>query len=323
MQNQDVIYNFLHNNGLTDAAACGVMGNIEVKSGGNTEAYNSNENAIGIAQWEGSRRTSLQQFAAGMGAHETDLTAQLNFLKWESGQRGNWQTVNASTTPGAAAAYWDEYFEVSAGTTRQQRIVAAEGFFAALHASVPAPAPAESTQNIYIVKEGDTLSGIGAEHNIDWHEIYDANRAEIGDNPDKIFPGQRLIIPAGNAAAVNPPAPAPTPEAPPAPRLTTPPRITYVVQAGDTLSAIGERYGVDYHVIAAENALTNPDLIYPGQALVIRPQVAPNTYTVQAGDSLSAIGEKLNINWQELYARNKNVIGDNPDKIYPGQVLEY
>ena len=29
-----------------------------------------------------------------------------------------------------------------------------------------------------------------------WHAIYDANRDVIGDNPDKIFPGQVLKIPA-------------------------------------------------------------------------------------------------------------------------------
>jgi nucleoid-associated protein YgaU len=28
-----------------------------------------------------------------------------------------------------------------------------------------------------------------------WRRIYDANRTTIGPNPDKIYPGQRLIIP--------------------------------------------------------------------------------------------------------------------------------
>lgn len=44
-------------------------------------------------------------------------------------------------------------------------------------------------------------------------------------------------------------------------------------------------------------------------------------YTVKDGDFLSVIAEKYNTNWESIYAHNKNVIGDNPDLIFPGQVL--
>lgn len=320
MINEEAIFEYLLSNGMSISGACGIMGNIQVESSGNTEAYNANEGAIGLCQWEGSRRTALQHFAAGMARPETDLQAQLAFLVWESSQRGNWQAVKDISDAASAAAYWDENFEVSAGTTRAQRETAAASFFA-LHNPVSptpaAPAP-EPVSNVYVVKDGDTLSSIGAEHHVDWHEIYDANRAEIGDNPDKIYPGQQLIIP-------DVPAPAPTPQAetPPAPLVTSPTPINYTVQEGDTLSAIGERFGVDWHTIAAENALANPDMIFPGQALTIRPATAPRIYTVQEGDTLSGIGNKLNINWNDLYNRNRDVIGSNPDKIYAGQILEY
>lgn len=43
-------------------------------------------------------------------------------------------------------------------------------------------------------------------------------------------------------------------------------------------------------------------------------------YTVVSGDSLSKIGEKLNIDWRKIYELNKDIIGDNPSLIYPGQV---
>ncbi|MBK6886276.1 MAG: LysM peptidoglycan-binding domain-containing protein [Tetrasphaera sp.] len=43
----------------------------------------------------------------------------------------------------------------------------------------------------------------------------------------------------------------------------------YTVKPGDTLSEIGERFGVDYHRIAKLNHVTNPDLIYPGQKFKI------------------------------------------------------
>jgi nucleoid-associated protein YgaU len=52
----------------------------------------------------------------------------------------------------------------------------------------------------YTVVKGDTLSHI-AKHFYGkasrWHAIYDANRDQL-DDPDRIFPGQVLKIPAHN-----------------------------------------------------------------------------------------------------------------------------
>lgn len=47
----------------------------------------------------------------------------------------------------------------------------------------------------YTVKSGDTLSKIGKHHGVAWREIHEANKDVIGDDPDKIFPGQTLRIP--------------------------------------------------------------------------------------------------------------------------------
>lgn len=44
---------------------------------------------------------------------------------------------------------------------------------------------------------------------------------------------------------------------------------TYTVKAGDTLSAIGKRYGVSWKDIASLNKIKNPNLIYPGQVFKI------------------------------------------------------
>ncbi|WP_232664230.1 LysM peptidoglycan-binding domain-containing protein [Pseudonocardia sp. TRM90224] len=51
-----------------------------------------------------------------------------------------------------------------------------------------------------------------------------------------------------------------------------PEQRTYVVESGDTLSAIAERFygnANDYRRIAEANGIANPDLIHPGQQLVI------------------------------------------------------
>jgi nucleoid-associated protein YgaU len=45
-----------------------------------------------------------------------------------------------------------------------------------------------------------------------------------------------------------------------------------------------------------------------------------NTYTVEHGDSLSKIGEKYGVTWQQIFEANKDTISD-PDLIHPGQVI--
>ena len=53
---------------------------------------------------------------------------------------------------------------------------------------------------------------------------------------------------------------------------------------------------------------------------VTAPEAAENTYTVQAGDSLSKIGSKYGVSWQKIFEANRDKL-DDPDKIFPGQEL--
>lgn len=64
--------------------------------------------------------------------------------------------------------------------------------------STQQPAPQTAGQDVYTVQSGDSLSKIAKKHYGDmnsWRKIYDANKQTIGDNPDLIKPGQRLVIP--------------------------------------------------------------------------------------------------------------------------------
>lgn len=58
--------------------------------------------------------------------------------------------------------------------------------------------PKVSTQE-YIVKKGDTLTSIAKRltGSSNWRPIYNANRAVIGGNPNRIKVGQKLVIPGG------------------------------------------------------------------------------------------------------------------------------
>lgn len=57
----------------------------------------------------------------------------------------------------------------------------------------PAPRYKTGSGNV-TVQPGDTLSGIAAEYGKDWRKVYKANRDTIGDNPNLIYPGQRLVV---------------------------------------------------------------------------------------------------------------------------------
>ena len=66
------------------------------------------------------------------------------------------------------------------------------------------------------------------------------------------------------------PEPAPEPEPTPVPEPTPAPAdIAYTVKSGDWLSKIGMAYGVDWRVLADHNNLANPNLIFPGQIIMI------------------------------------------------------
>ncbi|MBN6102804.1 LysM peptidoglycan-binding domain-containing protein [Xanthomonas sp. CFBP 8703] len=68
--------------------------------------------------------------------------------------------------------------------------------FSAVQAQVDTTA--EQVQQVYVVKSGDSLSQIAKLHYGDgnaWTRIFEANR-DVLDDPDKIYPGQTLKLPA-------------------------------------------------------------------------------------------------------------------------------
>ena len=88
---------------------------------------------------------------------------------------------------------------------------------------------------------------------------------------------------------------------------------TYIVKSGDTLSGIGSKFGVSYQKIAADNNISNPNLIHPGQVLKIytdQPQQPVyETYIVKSGDTLSEIAQQFRTSVNKIASDNgiKNV----------------
>ncbi|MFF1838153.1 transglycosylase family protein [Streptomyces sp. NPDC058231] len=63
------------------------------------------------------------------------------------------------------------------------------------------PTTVPGKRESYTVARGDSLSGIAAAEQVrgGWHRLYTANRQVVGDDPDLIFPGQRLTLDVAGA----------------------------------------------------------------------------------------------------------------------------
>lgn len=130
------LYDYFIEKGFSPAQASGILGNLQTESSFKTSAYNAGEGAIGLAQWEGGRRTALEAFAKQEGKPVTDWRVQADFLMKElqTTESGAYSALKAAQTPGAAAAAFDKYYERSSGEARGQRMANAENIYKQLSA---------------------------------------------------------------------------------------------------------------------------------------------------------------------------------------------
>jgi LysM repeat protein len=177
--------------------------------------------------------------------------------------------------------------------------------------------PARAGEPTVVVRAGDTLAAIAARYRTSVDRLAALNRLS---DPNVIQAGQHLLVPQVSSPAVAPPV---------APR-------THVVRFGERLTGIAATYGTTIIAIVAANDLPSPDLIFPGQRLLIpgtttgAPQApsasggtAPagtelRSYVVRAGETLTAISGRYHITIAALTALN-HVIDAN--QIQAGQVL--
>lgn len=180
----------------------------------------------------------------------------------------------------------------------------------------------ETSAASYTVKSGDTLSGIANQYNTTVNQIVSLNQLS---NPNLIYVGQVLKL--KNSQTTNSSSSSSSSTA-----TTT--VGTYTVKAGDTLSAIASRYSTSSSTLASLNSLSNPNLIYVGQVLKVSSNASTSSstnssanstvttaasYTVKAGDTLSAIAAKYGTTYQALASTNSI---SNPNDIYVGQVIK-
>ena len=122
--------------------------------------------------------------------------------------------------------------------------------------------PTETTS--YVVRSGETLSGIASRFDVSVAEIMALSGLK---NADLIRAGQKLVLP-GKVDVGKPVKVSRTKPKPAAVSLPTGSGVTYVVKAGDSLSVIAARYGTSVKALRKANNISG-DKIQVGQTLVV------------------------------------------------------
>ncbi len=142
-----------------------------------------------------------------------------------------------------------------------RRALCASLLMLGLALALGAPRPALAAEIVHIVQPGENLFRIGLKYGVDWRSIMTAN----GLYNTNIYAGQALVIPGTTDEATPAPLP-PTPDPTPPPATDT---GTYIVQRGDALWLIAQRFNVTVDDLLRANGVVNPNLIFAGQVLVI------------------------------------------------------
>ncbi len=91
----------------------------------------------------------------------------------------------------------------------------------------------------------------------------------------------------------------------------------YTIREGDTLSEIGEMFGVSVNTIMWANDLTRASAIQPGQTIIILP-ISGINYTVKKGDTITGIVEYYKADLEEVLQYNDIAISS---VLTPGQTI--
>lgn len=197
---------------------------------------------------------------------------------------------------------------------------------------LPATGGPATFPRTYLLDIGDTLRNVAERFGVTWENVAAYNNIA---NPNYVQAGTVITIPAFDwTPPPAPPAPTPVPATGgptvPAPATPVVVNITYVVQQGDMLSTIAQRFNTTAEAIRAYNNITDSRAIFAGDVLIIPPtggvpatpvtQPVPTgaNYVVNAGDTLFAIASAYGVNVYDL-AQTNGIL--NLNSIYAGQSL--
>ncbi len=155
---------------------------------------------------------------------------------------------------------------IPAGQDRGEEAIAS--LIRGLEAPPASAQPTTASYRIHKVRRGESLARIASRYGTSVGHLQKVNGIR---NRNRIYPGQRLRVPATGGARTATAAPTRTTE--------------HRVRRGETLSGIAGRYGTSVSSLQRLNRLSNRNRIYPGQPLKI---AAGGTvvHVVRRGDTL-------------------------------------
>ena len=197
--------------------------------------------------------------------------------------------------------------------------------------TTPAKTTTTTVNVTYTVKSGDNLSGIAAKYDttvpvlVNKNHIKNANLITVGQvlvvGTKRVTTTDNTSTTAKSAATTNTSA-----AANPAAASAT----YYTVKSGDNLSGIAAKYNTNVKTLAINNKITNTNMIYIGQVLLVKgaagtsshtvspAKASSSSYTVKSGDTLWSLANNHNTTISEL----KRLNGLTSDTIYIGQKLK-
>lgn len=191
----------------------------------------------------------------------------------------------------------------------------------------------DNPAQLHLVQPGENLFRIAGYYGTDVNALAQLNGIT---NTWQIYAGQTLIIPLPGQTAA--PAAEVIPVVVEVPVVTQ----THIVQRGEYLASIARQYGISPEQLASLNGITNPNLIYAGQELIIsggtqaapvaevipvevapvevvQPVITTETrHVVRAGEYLSQIAAQYGVSW--LTIAQANGIYD-PNTVFAGMEL--
>src|SRR5690554_3715389 len=148
--------------------------------------------------------------------------------------------------------------------------------------------PAQAAPKSHVVQSGQRLGSIAKRYNVTIEDICIANGIR---RTDKIFPGQKLVIPERGKAVPPKPAPASKPTSKqssssgtkstkstpaPAAKKGYGHPLVHVVVKGQTLGAIAQRYGVSIDAVCHASGIDRRSVLKIGQRLIVPATTDPD-----------------------------------------------
>lgn len=168
--------------------------------------------------------------------------------------------------------------------------------------TVSTPTTPTTQTERYKVVAGDTLTGIAAAHGLSVAQLASYNG--IATNT-QVKTGQRLWLVPGKVSTVA--------------KDTAKPAVktsTHTVRSGESLTSVANKYNMSVQDLAALNGLSVTDGILINQKLKVsgtpsqtaksesKPTVTTSNYKVQAGDTLTAVANKLGVSNADIASLN-------------------